>query len=81
MVLDPPCLKEIFVFFSVSLLHSSLWLPTTVVKNLKYSHATIKIRINTVRPLPSSNHRHRVKLHLRDLLNLIKFQAFIKLRS
>ena len=45
-------LKIIFVFFGVSLLRSSLWFPTTAIKSLQYSHSIVKIRINTVRPLP-----------------------------
>ena len=57
-----------------------LWLPTAVVKTLRYNYATVRSRINTVRPLPL-NHRHIAKLHLRDLLNLIKSQGFIKLPS
>ena len=58
-----------------------LWFPTTAVKTLRYSHATVRSRTNTARPLPSSNYRHRAKLHSRDLLNLIKSQDFIKLPS
>ena len=58
-----------------------LWLPTAAVKTLRYSHAIVRSRINTVRPLLSSNYRNRAKLHLRDLLNLIKSQDFIKLPS
>ena len=58
-----------------------LWLPTAAVKTLQYGHATVRSRINTTRPLPFSNYRKRAKLHLRDLLNLIKSQDFIKLPS
>ena len=58
-----------------------LWLPTAAVKTLRYSQATVRSRINTARPLLSSNYRHRAKLHSRDLLNLIKSQDFIKLPS
>ena len=57
------------------------WLPTVAVKTLRYSQATVRSRINTTRPLPSSNYCHRAKLHSRDLLNLIKSQDFIKLPS
>ena len=39
-----------------------LWLPTTAVKILRYSQATVRSHINTARPLPSSNYRHRAKL-------------------
>ena len=58
-----------------------LWLPTAAVKTLWCSHATVRSRINTARPLPFSNYRHRAKLHSRDLLNFIKSQDFIKLPS
>ena len=58
-----------------------LWLPTIAVKTLRYSHAIIRSRINITRPLPSSNYHHRAKFHSRDLLNLIKFQDFIKFPS
>ena len=58
-----------------------LWLPTTAAKTLRYSHATVRSRINTTRPLLSLNYRNRAKLHSRDLLNLIKSQDFIKLPS
>ena len=70
------CLPQCF-FHCVHL----LWLSTAAVKTLRYSHATVRSRINTARPLPSSNYRHRAKLHSRDLLNLIKSQDFIKLPS
>ena len=58
-----------------------LWLPIVAVKILRYSQTIVKSRINTARPLPFSNYRHRAKLHLRDLLNLIKSQDFIKFPS
>ena len=58
-----------------------LWLPTTAVKTLRYSHVTVRSHINTARPLPSLNYRHKTKLYSRDLLNLIKSQDFIKLSS
>ena len=58
-----------------------LWLHTAAVKTLRYSQATVRSRINTVRPLSSSNYCHRAKLRSRDLLNLIKSQDFIKLPS
>ena len=71
------CLPRCFFFPRVHL----LWLPIAAVKTLRYSHATVRSRINTARPLPSSNYCHRAKLHSRDLLNLIKSQYFIKLPS
>ena len=74
-------LRAIFVFFDVSSLRYLLWLPTTAVKTLRYSHVTVRSHINTARLLPSSNYCHKVKLHSRDLLNLIKSQSFIKLLS
>ena len=74
------CLKAIFVFFGVSLwCSSSLAIPTIAIKTFWYSHAIVRSYINTIRPLPSSNYRHRAKLHLTDLLNLIKSQDFIDL--
>ena len=48
-----------------------LWLHTAAIKTLRYSQTTVRSRINTARPVPSSNYRHRAKLHSRDLLNLI----------
>ena len=66
----PRCFFAAFIFFGFLLV---------AVKTLQYSQATISSRINTARPLPSSNYRHRAKLYSRDLLNLIKSQDFIKL--
>ena len=75
-------LRAIFIFLSVFFrcVHL-LWLPTVAIKTLRYSQAIIRSRINTTRPLPSSNYRHRAKLHSRDLFNLIKSQDFIKFPS
>ena len=76
------CLRAIFVFLGVSSLRSSsLAFHYCRQHFLVYSHATIKNHINTARPLPSSNHYHRAKLHSRDLLILIKSQGFINLPS
>ena len=70
-------LPRCFFFCCVHL----LWLLTVAVKTLRYSQATVRSRINTARPLPFLNYRHRAKLHSRDLLNLIKSQDFIKFSS
>ena len=65
-------LRAIFVFLSVFFsLRSSFLASYCCRKTLRYSQATVRSRINTARPLPSSNYRHRAKLHSRDLLNLI----------
>ena len=48
-----------------------LWLPTAAVKTLRYSQATVKSRINTAKPLLSSNYRHRTKPHSRNLFLFI----------
>ena len=56
------CLCQYFFFLCVHL----LWLPTAAVKTLRYSQSTVRSRINTARPLPSSNNRHRAKLHSRE---------------
>ena len=75
-------LRAIFVFLGVFFAaFIFFWLPTTAVKILRYSQATVRSCINTARPLSSSNNRHKAKLHSRDLLNLIKSQDFIKLPS
>ena len=65
-------LKAIFIFlvFFFHCVHL-LWLPTAAVKTLRYSQATVKSRINTAKPLLSSNYRHRTKPHSRNLFLFI----------
>ena len=74
-------LRAIFVFLGVFFAAFIFFDFLLLLSKLSGSHATVRSRINTARPLPSLNYRHRAKLHSRDLLNLIKSQDFIKLPS